>query len=776
MRPFICLLGVLVVLGCQSNQDSIQSKSEQVPFKPEVPDAPLPGLNLLKKTTPDIYQNALRATRPDYVPRTHHFNEDGSPKYVNRLIFQESPYLRQHAHNPVNWYPWTEEAFERAEAEGKLVFLSVGYSTCHWCHVMERESFEDEEIAAYINENYIAIKVDREERPDVDKIYMSAVQMLVGRGGWPMTVFMTFDKLPVFGGTYFPPRDGVRGSRQGFLSILREYRNRYLESPSELVAEAQEIALQVVQKASPRAGSDVPSSRAITVTAATVLSSFDKTHGGFGRAPKFPRSHNLEFLARYYRRSGDSKALKAMVTTLTKMASGGMYDQLGGGFHRYSVDAKWLVPHFEKMLYDNAQLAVAYLEGFQLTGQSDFARVAMETLDYVAREMTHPLGGFYSATDADSPAPNGHDEEGLFFTWTPQEVEEVLTNKTQSLLVKTFYGVTSRGNFEGRSIFHVTQPLDHVARALDLSTEEAMTLLHDAKRQLYQARIKRQPPILDDKVISAWNGLMISAFAKGSAVLERDDYLEKAEKAASFVMDKLWDGNRLGRAWHGDKVRYDGYLDDYAFMIAGLLDLYEVSQNKQWFDAALTLQNVLDDRFSDVVGGYFFVAKENDTLLARDKPDYDGAIPAGNSVAVLNLMRMHLLTGDSRYEVLGRKVLTSFGQTLTRAGRAMPKMLTGLDFTTDEALQIIVVSPKSRRVDQTMEKLIHQRFLPNRIILAVTDEQIEKLSQSITVLKDKKSVGSQPTVYVCRGTTCSLPIVDGATLKSELSKVTPYQF
>ena len=771
----VYFLIIASLMACTSVEGGhkLRGKSGEQSFVPAVPDAALPGLEGVTQI-PKPYLDAYEEAGEGYVARTHHLNADGTPKYINRLMFQESPYLRQHAHNPVNWHPWGPEAFARAEAEGKLVFLSVGYSTCHWCHVMERESFEDEEIAGYINANYIPIKVDREERPDVDKIYMSAVQMLVGRGGWPMTVFMTFDKLPVFGGTYFPPRDGVRGARRGFLSILQEYRERYLSNPSELVMQAQDIAARVVQSAKPRPGVGVPSASAIVQTASTVISSFDAVHGGFGRAPKFPRSHNLEFLARYYRRSADKSALTAFVTTLNKMAAGGMYDQVGGGFHRYSVDAKWLVPHFEKMLYDNAQLVVAYLEGFQITGYGDFSRVATETLDYVAREMTHAGGGFYSATDADSPAPTGHDEEGLFFTWTPYEIDNVLKNKTQSLLVKKYYGVQARGNFEGRTILNVTQPLDHVARALDLSLNEAMDWVEDAKKKLYDVRLKRKPPILDDKIIAGWNGLMISAFAKGGAILGRADYILSAQRAAQFVMEKLWDGKRLGRAWRMEKVRYDGYLDDYAFMIAGLLDLHEVSQNQKWLNWAIELQNVLDKDFKDSLGGYFFVAKSRDNLLARDKPDYDGAIPAGNSVEVLNLLRLSLLTGNTEYDAGARRAIASFGQTLIRGGRSMPKMLTALDFLLDEALQIIVVTPDTAANSSAFNRVVQERFLPNRVVMYAKDSEVEALAKKVDLVAGKKSIGGKATAYVCRGTTCSLPLNSVSGLKRELDKVTPY--
>jgi uncharacterized protein YyaL (SSP411 family) len=494
-------------------------------------------VELSHPSLPSEYQDALNAQGKDYKPRTHHLRKNGTPEFTNRLIFESSPYLLQHAHNPVNWHPWGDEVFERAAAENKLVLLSVGYSTCHWCHVMERESFEDKEIAAYINANYIPVKVDREERPDVDNIYMSAVRMMSGRGGWPMTVMLTSDRLPVFGGTYFPARDGDRGAQTGFLTILNNYRDLYLQDPIDLVGRAQEVAAQLSQRLEFRGGGRVPNASAVFNAIRGLSGSFDEIHGGFGRAPKFPRSVNLELLFRYYRRTRDKRALDVALTTLQKMAAGGMYDQVGGGFHRYSTDERWLVPHFEKMLYDNAQLVVSYLEAAQVTGDDSYSRTAVHILDYVAREMTHPNGSFYSATDADSPTDEGHDEEGLFFTWTIPEVERLFKAKPgYARLVRAFYRMTTRGNFERRNILHRTQSLDVVAKTMQLTVEEAQRRLNEAHEIMYTERLKRLPPILDDKILVSWNGLMVSAFARAGLALKRADYTERASKAASFIL------------------------------------------------------------------------------------------------------------------------------------------------------------------------------------------------------------------------------------------------
>ena len=581
----------------------------------------LPGMG---DGTPALMQRlnaSLAAKGPDYEPRTHHFNDDGTPKFVNRLVLETSPYLLQHAHNPVNWYPWGNEAFDRARRDGKPVLLSVGYSTCHWCHVMERESFQDVEIARYINKNYIAIKVDREERPDVDDVYMKAVRMLTGRGGWPMTVLLTPDREPFFGGTYFPARDGDRGARKGFLTILQEMKDEYDTSQDEVVARAQQISQRVAAAAAPGRPGEVPGPALIDRAARTWAQSFDPVFGGFGRAPKFPRPVALELLLRYHRRTGDPQALHMVVHTLQKMAAGGMYDQVGGGFHRYSTDARWLVPHFEKMLYDNAQLVPLYLSAYQLTERDEFARVARETLHYVEREMTSPEGGFYSATDADSPTPEGHDEEGYFFTWTPTEIEAVLEPADARIAI-AYYDLTAAGNFEGRNILHRSRPDEEVASELGISLEELSSKLASARSRLYRARLHRPPPHRDDKILTSWNGLMISAFARASLVLDAETHAKQASKAAAFVVRELKrDDGHLLRSFKDGRARHNGYLDDYAFLIQGLLDLYEATSALRWLEEAIALQRVLDQYHWDAgTGGYFMTSDDHEELLARDKP------------------------------------------------------------------------------------------------------------------------------------------------------------
>jgi hypothetical protein len=629
-------------------------------------DPALPGLGAPNRALLTRLWAASRDKGPDYRPRTHHFTDDGKPKYCNRLILETSPYLLQHAHNPVNWYAWGEEAFARARRESKPILLSVGYSTCHWCHVMERESFEDEEIARYLNQHFIAIKVDREERPDVDDIYMKAVQMLSGRGGWPMTAALTPERQPFFGGTYFPARDGDRGARKGFLTILKELSASYRSDRAQVVAKARETSQRIQSLAEPAPPGNVPGPEVLAIAARSLAQSFDPTWGGFGGAPKFPTPVNLELIARYHRRTGDAHAQRIVVHTLERMAAGGIYDHVGGGFHRYSTDARWLVPHFEKMLYDNAQLVPLYLWAYQVTGNRDLARVARETLDYLGREMTGPGGGFYSATDADSQTPSGHTEEGYFFTWTPAELQAVLgADRTKT--VSAYFGVTSQGNFEGRSILHTPRPIADVAKELGTTDEALRAEIEAARRQLYSVRAKRPPPIRDDKVLASWNGLAISAFAQGAFVLGQDEYAERARRAAHFVLEKLQSSDgRLRRSYMDGKARHNAYLDDYAFLIQGLLDLYDATSELRWLKEAISLQATLDRHHFDArSGGYFMTSGDHEALLVRDKPVHDGAEPSGNSVGVVNLLRLAELTQQADYRRRAEKCFAAFSEQLS---------------------------------------------------------------------------------------------------------------
>ena len=720
---------------------------------------------------PEVRQRlaqALAARGAGYQPRTHHFHPDGSPKYTNRLILESSPYLLQHAHNPVNWYAWGDEAFEAARRMGRPVLLSIGYSTCHWCHVMEEESFEDEEIAGYMNANYIAIKVDREERPDIDAIYMSAVQMLTGRGGWPMTTWLTPDREPFFGGTYFPARDGDRGARTGFLTLLRQLKQTYDEQPDQVARRALETTKKIQLRMQPASHGALPRLDVVTAAVKGYQRNFDSTHGGLARAPKFPSSLPVRLLLRQYRRTGDQAVLDMATLTLEKMAAGGMYDHVGGGFHRYSTDARWLVPHFEKMLYDNALLTVAYLEGHQLTGRDDFARVAEHVLRYVGREMTSPDGGFYSATDADSLNPEGEMEEGWFFTWTPAEIEAVL-GPENARLFRAYYGVTARGNFEDRNILHVTRPVDEVARQLQLPGERLRSSLAAAREKLYQARLKRPAPLRDDKILTAWNGLMISAFAQAGFVLDEPEFIAQARRAASFVLNRLREDGRLLRSFKDGQARHNAYLDDYAFLIAGLLDLYEATSEFSWLTEAITLQTTLDEHYQDNAGGgYFMTSNDHEALLARQKPSRDGAEPSGNSVALMNLVRLHEFTLDDRYRVQVEKLFRAFAQTISGSS----EMLLALDFYLDTPKEVVIVTAADRREAEPFLAVLRRSYLPNKV-LAVVAEGSDLATQStvIPLVRNKIASKGKTTAYVCERGVCKLPTTDVSVFAEQLQVV-----
>ncbi len=719
---------------------------------------------------------ALAGMPAAYKPRTHHLEPGGGPSFTNRLIFETSPYLLQHAHNPVDWYSWGDEAFEAARRLGRPIMLSVGYSTCHWCHVMERESFEDTEIAAFLNTHYVAIKVDREERPDVDDVYMDAVRVLSGGGGWPMTVIMTPDGRPFFGGTYFPARDGDRGTRMGFLTILERLSHAYTNDRDGVVAKAADISERLLRAAAPRRPGQVPEAAPLRKAYESLSKSFDAVYGGFGKAPKFPRSVTLEFLMRYHRRTGDEQALHMAVYTLERMAAGGIYDHVGGGFHRYSTDSRWLVPHFEKMLYDNALLAVAYIEAHQLTGRDDLARVAAEILEYVAREMSDVEGGFHSATDADSPTPEGHEEEGYFFTWTPKELAALLGDDLAAL-VGEYYAVSERGNFDGRSILNTPRPLSRVAKQFRMPAAEVDAELTGAREAMYAERAGRPPPGKDDKIVAAWNGLMISAFARAAQVFGRDKYAVRAERAAAFIVDRMMTREgRLHRSYRNGRARHDGILDDYAFVTAGMLDLFETTQDLRWLDAARSLQATLEESFWDEEnGGFFLTADFAEPLLTRDKPYYDGAEPSGNAVAVANMLRLYELTTDDEYLGLAEMSLAAFSSVITRSPTALPKMLSALDYYLDSPKEIVIIKPdRSADIWDFREKLATV-FLPNRVLVVTnTADAGGRITATIPLIKGKVARGGKVTAYVCERRVCKLPTSDPEVFAEQISIVRPY--
>jgi uncharacterized protein YyaL (SSP411 family) len=714
---------------------------------------------------------ALDARGADYAPRTRYLRADGSPLYTNRLLLESSPYLQQHAHNPVNWYPWGDEAFDAARELGRPVLVSIGYSTCHWCHVMEEESFDNREIAELINAKFIAIKVDREARPDVDGIYMSAVQAMGQDGGWPLNVWLTPDRLPFYGGTYFPPIDAH--GRPGFRRVLELIATRYAEDPEQITAGAEKLASALAQSLGGTASGDaaLPSEDVLKNAARGYAARFDAQWGGLQQPVKFPSSLSIRFLLRYQLRSGDARALEMATLTLEKMASGGIRDHVGGGFHRYATDPRWLVPHFEKMLYDNALLAVTYLEAWQRTGREDFARVAREILDYVRREMTAPAGGFYSATDADSIGPDGEAGEGFFFTWTPAEVEALLEPQTAAI-ANAWFGIAAPGNFEGRSVLHTWASPEEVAARFELEPAALHERLASAREQLYAARARRTPPLLDDKILAEWNGLMVSAFARAGLAFAEPEYVDAALRAASFALDEMRVEGELRRVHHGSRAAGPAFAEDYACLIQGLIDLYEAAPDPRWLREAVALQRVLDAQYADESGGYYRTAAGHETLIAREKPGQDGATPSANSVAALNLLRLAALTGDTDYAERAARLFAAFRNVLERFPVALGEMLLALDFALDTPKEVLLVRPEAGGDAAPLLDVLRGSFLPNRIVSMVTEgEELETHAQLIPLLGGKRAREGLVTAYVCEDRVCAAPTSDPSVFAEQLGKV-----
>jgi uncharacterized protein YyaL (SSP411 family) len=705
---------------------------------------------------------------------------DSQPKFTNRLINETSPYLLQHSHNPVDWYPWGEEAFERARREDKPVLLSIGYSACHWCHVMERESFENEAIAQLMNDNFVNIKVDREERPDLDTIYMNAVQMMTGSGGWPMTVFLTPDGKPFYGGTYFPPADryGMPGFPRLLIALAEAYRTRRGEIENSADGVLGELRrLDRIHSTGEQAGGaeDALGDETADQAMAQMLRTIDPVHGGFGSKPKFPPSVALQFLLRQYRRTKDAGALKAVELTLDQMARGGMYDQLGGGFHRYSVDEKWLVPHFEKMLYDNALLSRTYVEAYLATGNEFYKRVAVETLDYVTREMTDPGGGFYSTQDADSEG-----EEGKFFVWTPEEVAELL-GKEDARLFNRYFDVTEAGNFEGHSILHVDEDAAAVAKLMRVTPERLAEILERGRRILFEAREGRIKPHRDEKMLTAWNGLMMRSFAEASRAFGRNDYLETAARNADFLLANLRRGGRLLRTHKGGQSKLNGYLEDYAYLIEGLLSLYEASFDLRWFEEALTLTETMIEQFWDAdAGGFYFTGVDHETLITRTKDFYDNATPAGNSAAAAALLRLSLYTGEDRYRRMAETILRLIKPAVLRAPSAFGYLLSALDLFLASPYEIAIIgTPAGAETPGASEapgasdtraliRAVFGRFLPNKVV-AFAPGADSREARTIKLLEGRGRIAGKATAYVCRNFSCEAPTTDASTLSEQLS-------
>jgi len=699
--------------------------------------------------------------------------------HTNSLANEKSPYLLQHAHNPVDWRSWGPEAFDKARSENKPIFLSIGYSTCHWCHVMERESFENERTAELLNRDFVPIKVDREERPDVDRIYMTFVQATTGSGGWPMSVWLTPDLEPFYGGTYFPPAN--RYGHPGFPSVLTQIATAWRTQREQIVDSAREaveqLRKQVAVQPTLTGWADIDAS---TIDAGFFVfrRTFDTHLGGFGGAPKFPRPSVHNFLLRYYARTKSEEALEMVLKTLREMAKGGMHDQLGGGFHRYSVDERWFVPHFEKMLYDQGQLAIAYLEAFQITQDPQYADVARRIFDYVLRDMTDAGGGFYSAEDADSAADASQPNvkgEGAFYIWSAQEIRDLVEAPVCDWFFHR-YGVLEGGNvandphgeFTGRNILYQANEIEDTALHFDLHVEEVRAALENASQTLLAARGKRPRPHLDDKVLTSWNGLMISALALGGAVLGEQRYADAARRAAEFLIAHMvhpQTGILLRRYRDGDAA-IPGFLDDYALFVQALLDLYETQFDRRHFDLALQLTEKQRELFEDADEGAFFSSGADDKgLLLRVKEDYDGAEPSGNSIAVMNLLRLAQLTNREDLRVSAEHLLSAFSPRLTAAPVALPQMLAACEFRMSQPQQIILVGDREGEDTRLLVRTLFARFVPHRVVLLVdSPESRAAIAKGIPTVAAMEKVDGRASAYVCRNYTCQLPVNEAGRL------------
>ena len=677
----------------------------------------------------------------------------------NRLALEKSPYLLQHKDNPVDWYPWGEEAFARAKAEEKPLFLSIGYSTCHWCHVMEHESFEKESVAEVLNRHFVSIKVDREERPDVDDIYMAAVQTMTGTGGWPLSLFLTPDRKPFYGGTYFPPED--RYGRPGFVNLLHSVARAWKTRRGELESSAADLSAHLEDGSKALPGTAPAGPETLDAAARSLASQFDARNGGFGGAPKFPPAMRLEFLIRHHLRTGQPFAREMVETTLAKMAAGGLYDHVGGGFHRYSTDERWLVPHFEKMLYDNALLARVYLLAFRAFGNPDDARIARETLDYLLAEMTPESGGFFAAQDADSEG-----REGVFYVWDPKALEDAV-GKDAAPIVAARFGVTGAGNFEdGQTVLSIAASVPDLALRFGRSEEGIAALLADARRRMYEARSRRVWPGRDEKLLTDWTSLAVSAFALAGRVLSQPRYERAARGAADRILRNC---RRKGALLHREKdgaAGIPGFASDFANSIEALLDLYEATFEPDYFRAAVDLQRDLDGRFFDPAGGYSLASEDHDGLLFRPREIFDGATPSSNSVAAMNLLRLFSFTGDERYRDRAEALFSLFSTPLARAGTALPRLLCALDYRCDTAVEIVLAGDPGRPDFESLRRTVFARPGLNRVLAHA--DAAESLASISPLVRSRKSSDGRALAYVCRSFACRAPSSTPAELSAAL--------
>ena len=678
---------------------------------------------------------------------------------MNNLSLEKSPYLLQHADNPVNWYPWGEEAFQKARLEDKPIFLSIGYSTCHWCHVMAHESFEDPEVAQLMNDLFVSIKVDREERPDIDKIYMTACQIMNNSGGWPLTIIMTPDKKPFFAGTYFPKE--TRFGRLGLIDLMKKIDELWNNQRRELINSSERItyALQDLNLESP---GESLNQKTLEKAYTQLISQFDNENGGFGFAPKFPTPHNLLFLLRVYKRGNNSKALSIVEKTLKEMRKGGIFDHIGYGFHRYSTDKKWLVPHFEKMLYDNALLAMVYTETYQATKKKEYKKTVEQIFEYVLRDMISPEGAFYSAEDADSEG-----EEGKFYTWKLEELDSIL-NPEESKLFKLIFNIEPNGNYleqltsehTGKNIPHLIRSLRNISEELKIDLEELVSIVEKSREKLFKIRENRIRPHLDDKILTDWNSLMIAALAKGGYVFNKKKYIYAAQNAMKFIVENLIDGNGdLLHRYRDGSAEIKAFLDDYSFLIWALIELYEATLDTKYLSQAINLADRQIDLFWDKeIGGFFFTAESSKDLITRQKQIYDGALPSGNSVAMLNLLRLFQITGESKYEVKADEISRVFAESVKINPSAHAYLMMAVDFAIGPTFSLVISGDSGGEDTIKMLNSIRNEFLPNKMLLHRATEQdspsIDKIAD-YTKFFDKHL--NKATAYVCVNKTCRPP-------------------
>ncbi len=671
-------------------------------------------------------------------------------RFTNRLIDETSPYLRQHAHNPVDWYAWGEEALARAKAEDKPIFLSIGYAACHWCHVQNKESFESEQIANLMNEHFVCIKVDREERPDIDAIYMNAVQMMTGHGGWPMSMFLTPDLKPFYGGTYYPPvdRQGMPGFGRVLLTMADLYRNRR----DEVFTSADSITAELQNINRFRESGEMMTTEILNQAFSSLISKFDNAHGGFGRAPKFPPSMTLMFLLRHHKRTHSPEALQMIELTLEKMAGGGMYDHIGGGFARYSTDAHWLVPHFEKMLYDNALLSRIYLYAYQATRKPRYREVAEETLEYILRDMTSDEGGFYSSEDADSEGV-----EGKFYVWTKDEVIRLMGREEGEIFCR-YYDITTEGNFEhGQSILNTPISPEEFAGRENIATDELKRIISSGRKKLFRAREERVRPGLDDKILTAWNGMMLMAFAEAANIMGRDDYREVARRNGEFLLSNLLRDGRLLRTYKDGRAKLNGYLEDYAYVIEGLLALYEATFELKYFERARELADVMIEQFWDgEEGGFYFTSSDHEELIMRTKDYFDNAIPSGNSSAALSFLKLWSLTQESSYQRCAATILRTMRQAMEKYPSGFGYLLSALDAYLAEGREIAIIGSVDSHEVRAFVEEIYSRYIPNKAVAAAAPED-ERAAKAIKLLEGRALVAGKAAVYVCQNYACLLP-------------------